>query len=657
METSGRSTGPNVSGITGLNTSQMMNQSNFAGFDFSVSGPWAIINATSGWNGTYPYHQWRFTTTPVVVSGNVFNQNNATLAPNTSTQVNLVKIASAGQVIETIGLGAGAANTSGRGFYYRLLDSSYNDQPILVYSTTLSGTASSNGSANTLLKTSGAYAANITNLNSNISSTNYQVIAQSLGASPANITNAEFGTAEGSLTDPNLLYSVSGNDITLLNNVNNTNNSSFLISSGTPFNLSGNITTTNNSSAKIRSDGTITLVADSTLVSPTITFNNIVNGPFALTINPNGTVIPSGTVIFNNPVGGTSPLSALNVGASATTGTTSILSNVTTTGSQTYYGTTNVTSDPILNTGASGNVTINSTQSTSSSNLTVNAGNISIGPVTGLNNLVLNSDGFTNLTGYINNTASVTTNATGKTDINANVNTTGEQTYNDIVNLSSNVILNGSNITFVNVLNGEGWDLTVNASNISLSNVSGANNVALNATSFSNITGPISTTASLTTNAGGTTDLNANVSTSGAQTYNDEVVLTANTFLSSGSTISFTNTTAPLQGAGFNLNITAVTDIILQAVNNTGIFNLTSSNLTSLLGTITNTSTLNATGPTNINASINTTGAQTYNNAVNLINDANLNSSVEKSIMTRVSDVNRSIVGLISRSVNNVTSN
>ena len=121
--------------------------------------------------------------------------------------------------------------------------------------------------------------------------------------------------------------------------------------------------------------------------------------------------------------------------------------------------------------------------------------------------------------------ASVTTDSPGATDINGSaISTTGIQLFNDSVTLSANTVLTSTgtgaagNITFGSTVDG-GFALTVNTAGT---------------TTFTGAVGGMTPLASVTTDGAGTTDINGGlVATSGLQLFGDNVVLSADTVLSS----------------------------------------------------------------------------------------------------------------------------
>ena len=180
--------------------------------------------------------------------------------------------------------------------------------------------------------------------------------------------------------------------------------------------------------------------------------------------------------------------------------------SIATEGPQTYRDPVLLTADTVLTSQFGGNITFAST-------------------VDGAFALTVNTAGVTAFDGAVGGTialASLTTDAPGTTDLNGGVvNTLGLQTYNDPVLLTADTVLtsvSGGDITFASTVDGA-FALTANTAGV---------------TAFDGAVGGTVALASLTTDAPGTTDLNGGaVNTIGSQTYNDPVVLTANTVLTS----------------------------------------------------------------------------------------------------------------------------
>ena len=245
----------------------------------------------------------------------------------------------------------------------------------------------------------------------------------------------------------------------------------------------------------------ITLAGDTTLSSSNagnIAFESTVAGGQALTVNTGGITRFQGAV-----GGGGSPLASLTTDAGGTTQVNG--GAVTTTGAQTF-------GDQVV----LGN----------SATFTGTTGAFNAGLVGGGNDLTLDYSGTSALNGTFTGVNNLTTGNGGTTQLSGNITTAGSQTFNDTVQLTGTTVLASSGngpITFVGLVDSDALgtprDLTVTTSGL---------------TEFRDDVGSAAPLASLTTNGGGVTDLNGGtVTTSGAQTYADDVVLTADTLLTS----------------------------------------------------------------------------------------------------------------------------
>ncbi|QDT79612.1 Cadherin domain protein [Gimesia maris] len=199
--------------------------------------------------------------------------------------------------------------------------------------------------------------------------------------------------------------------------------------------------------------------------------------------------------------------------------------------------------------------------------------------------------------------ASVDISTSGVTSTTFNggtVSTTGSQLYNNAVNFVTNSTLtssNGDTIEFVSTVDGS-IDLVINTTGSTIFGDAVGNTLAL---------------TTLTTNTGGITYLNGGiVNTTGSQIYNDDVILGANTVLTS----------------------TATADIIFNmTLNGTFALEINTDSDTTFNGTVGNDSALtslitDANGITNINGgSIDTIGSQTFNDEVLLGDDTRLEST------------------------------
>ena len=258
--------------------------------------------------------------------------------------------------------------------------------------------------------------------------------------------------------------------------------------------------------------GPATLLADSTLTGPSVSFGSTVDGARALTVN-------AATTTFAGAVGGTTALTSLTTNAA---GTTQLGGNVTTNGSQTY-------NDALLLNG-------NAVLSGSTLNLA--------GSVDGAHTLAVNGSTSVTLGGPIGaGTALASLSVGGPLQLNAgSVSTTGAQSYAGATTLGAATTLSAASIAFGNALDG-GFALTTQSAG---------------PTSFAGAVGATTPLASLTASGGGAVQLSGpSVDTTGAQSYSGALQLTGSSRLT-GSALTLTG---PVSGA---------TDLTLQANALTG---------------------------------------------------------------------------------------
>ena len=342
-----------------------------------------------------------------------------------------------------------------------------------------------------------------------------------------------------------------------------------------------------------------------------VTFNNnlTVNNTLITTNKPYNVSFLGGTnSIANNTT-------FTNTGIITLSGNTNFIGGVdTTAASETKISGTVSTTNSLIklrNTVLTGSGIINSnngdinftgnvnSETGTSLDLTANSGtgNLTFTNDINLGNITANSTGTTT---FNNVTAtSLTTNSGGTTQLNGNITTTGgTQIYNDEVNFAGSPILKGNSILFNENLTGtSNLTIDVGSNNFTLSkdvNI-GTGTLTINSTGTTSL--KAITATSLTTNTGGTTQLNGNVTTSGNQTYNDKVNGGDLTLDAGSSNITFADT-----GTFGNLTL-----------NSTGTTSLKAITATSL--------TTNTGGTTQLNGNVKTTGNQTYNDTVNIANN------------------------------------
>ncbi|HWE59081.1 MAG TPA: hypothetical protein VG228_05235 [Solirubrobacteraceae bacterium] len=256
--------------------------------------------------------------------------------------------------------------------------------------------------------------------------------------------------------------------------------------------------------------GAVTLGADSTVTSTSsgsITFDSTVDGAHGLTANTGG------NTTFTGAVGGNDALASLTTQGA---GSTILDGNVSTTGTQTYSGSTTLSGTSLSLTGSTVTVPSGSTLD-GATNLSI-TGNAAfdgtVGTATALTSVSVSE--LTTLAGPLT--------------------TTGDQTYTGAVTLTGDSTLTSTgsrNVTFDSTVDGA-HGLTINT----------AGN-----TTFTGAVGSNDALASLTTQGAGSTNLDGNVSTTGDQTYGQPVTLQTSVKFSDGPN-NAVNLEGKVSGAG-----------------------------------------------------------------------------------------------------------
>jgi filamentous hemagglutinin family protein len=321
-ETSGLAT--SASG-TGLTTTQLQTTLP-SGFSSST---WGILA------NSYAYLKSFYPSAPRVISGTY----------TSGTAGSTIQIAADGTNIAASGFtNPSVATTSldANGAYYFLQGNNViNDGAVvLLYQT-------SNGLANAVTVAPSAGAA-ISNLN---------LIANSIvvgDSSTQSFSNSILAQAIGALNDTNILYSVSGSNLTLGNATNTTAN--LVTTATTAYDIDGNIGTVTSGTSALDFGGAVTIENGVSTISTTgtqayrdtvnligagtktlsstlssIRFYDTVDGGALLAISA-----PTGGVRFDGAVGAGTALSALNI--LSTTETSLYGPSITTTGDQNYIG-------------------------------------------------------------------------------------------------------------------------------------------------------------------------------------------------------------------------------------------------------------------------------------------------------------------------------
>ncbi|MBD2202994.1 CHAT domain-containing protein [Calothrix sp. FACHB-1219] len=325
-------------------------------------------------------------------------------------------------------------------------------------------------------------------------------------------------------------------------------------------NVANNITTTGNQ----QFTSPVTLTGTNQTFNSNnsnITFDSNIDGASNLTLNAG-----TGAINFGGVIGGTTPLSSLNLA----------FSNINLPSSLNIQGDL-IFDNPVKLTSATNNF--------KADNITFN------GTVDGNSNLTLNAItniSFSGEVGGTNALSNLTVNA-NNTNVASNINTTGAQQF------KSTVSLTGTNQSF-----------KTNDSNIAFSStINGGSNLSLNAgTSEINFGGAVGDTTALTglTVTSANTNIANNISTTGNQQFNSTVTLTGTNqdFKTNNSNINFSSNI----NGGSNLSLNAGTSEI---------------NFGGAVGDATPLSSLSLTAAnTNVASNISTTGNQEFKTVVSL---------------------------------------
>ncbi|MCL1927856.1 MAG: hypothetical protein FWG07_03560 [Treponema sp.] len=345
-----------------------------------------------------------------------------------------------------------------------------------------------------------------------------------------------------------------------------------VVQNGTAANsIGGDITVPAGATSGIQFTGQVTLTNDVEFTGGTgnlIQFNDAVIGTApGMTLT-----VTTANARFDGSVGG-------NIASVTVGGTSTINTDITTTGNQTYTGAV-----------------------TLGTNVTLEGLTVTMGAITG-GGYDLMIDGA----GVLNGGSGLgILQVTGTSTINADITTSGNQIYNGSVTLGDDVVLTGGGVSgslvdFVSTITG---DVTGRALTVANTNVSFGGAVGGNITDVS------------VTDANSMATINADISTTGDQSYNGAVTLTGTpprVLTSSGGSVTATGAVSGTQlvvnaSTGINLGNTGNTVITSTTLTNTSsgdiIFTNTSSNL---LLTATNyadpgTTTIDQTGDLTINS-------------------------------------------------------
>ncbi len=224
-------------------TANLSATNTYARAGWNVNGTWNVLEGSS-----YPYLTAAFPTTPEVISG--------TTAASGNTQVKLV---TNGEVIDSIPTGA-------NGFFYSLqaANTIAGNTAVLAYIPGMSGNdvfvvpSSGSGGISGL-----AIKANTITVGGDFAST---------------VSNSNFASALGNLTDSSVLYSIAGPNLTI--GTFSHPNIDFVATPQTTYNLDGNVKAVAGGSVNITFDGSAVLIADAAVTGNNVAFKNGINGSF-----------------------------------------------------------------------------------------------------------------------------------------------------------------------------------------------------------------------------------------------------------------------------------------------------------------------------------------------------------------------------------------
>src|SRR3990167_2351956 len=311
-ETSGTSTGVgsgSSTGATGLTTAQALAQSNYSGWDFTTV--WNIIEGTS-----YPYLRAFHSSTPRVISGT---------AASVGGDVSVI-LAGDGAAISTIKTGANSS------FYYLASNGAIADSTnLLAY---ISGNATK-GNVVMLAPASGASVTGLTMV--------ANTIATGTSGS-SSLTNTLLGTAKGALSSTDILYSVSGANLTLGNATNTT--ASLTATSGTTYTIDGTIATVASGTSTLNLSGPITISGSSVSTSGNQTYGGTTTLGATTSLTSTGGAISMAAVTgagFGLTLSNATSSSITGVlGGTSTTLTKQGSGTLTLSGNNTYTGLTTI---------------------------------------------------------------------------------------------------------------------------------------------------------------------------------------------------------------------------------------------------------------------------------------------------------------------------
>jgi autotransporter-associated beta strand protein len=297
---------------------------------------------------------------------------------------------------------------------------------------------------------------------------------------------------------------------------------------------------------------------------------------YGITGASKGLTVDGGFQLSTNDATGLASLSV--------TGASTLAADVTSTGTQSYDGTTTL----------------------SSGDRTLTASTVTLNAVTGGSN-ALTVTGNLDLDGAVSGVTNMS--VSGTSNIGSNVTTTGTQNYQGTTTLS-------------------GGDRTLEGSTITMAAVTGTGSHDLTVTGNLDLDGAVTNVVEL--DITGTSNLGANVTTSGTQNYQGTTTLSGGDRILQGSTI----TLAAVTGGSNALTVTGNLDLD-GAVS--GVTNMSVSGTSNIGADVTTTGTQSYTGTTTVSASSTLIGTEISAAAIALNDDLEIRNSSDSTLTSVIS--------------------
>ena len=504
QDTSGQNSS---AGGTIESNSNMMLQATFSGWDFSNT--WNILSGQS-----YPYLMGVYNTTPRVISGIAYTDTSGTTPISGG---NKIKLVDNGSVIDTV-------STSANGLAYFLESNGTisDNSDILMY---LSG-AGTQGNVVAIAPTSGG------------SLTDLSILASTVNvgrnSTSSTISNSTLATVKGSLSDSDILYSVSGSNISVSsNNIRTTSN--------TTYQVNGNLSATN---GNITMNGPVLI----TTANPTITASTSGDITIANTISGGGNALTVATDGSNSSISGVmSNLTSFTKSGSGTLKLTTV---------NTYSGSTTVTAGTLQNGVANALPTATALSISASGTYDLNAFAQTVGSLTGAGTLTdsgatqiftTNDSGTDTFSGDITGNLALTMNGSGSLTLSGNNTFSGGTNINSgsTIILGNNAALGSPSGTTLATIN-SGSTLDVASQTLTIAN---GESLSVNGTGVGSNGALISSGTGTIAAAG-----NGNVNLAASSSLGGTGILTIS---------------APITGAGNALTKTGTGTLVLSSTSNT----------------------------------------------------------------------------------------